>query len=57
MDVGKVARAWGREEPRDTGRFFVTISRASPSQPLDVWLGGAASRGSLGSSTKRLVVF
>ena len=57
MDVGKVARAWGREEPRDTGRFFVTTSRASPSPPLDVWLGEAASRGSLGSSMKRLVVF
>ena len=55
--MGKVARAWGREEPRDTGRFFVITSRESPSPPSDVWPGGAASKGFLGSSTKKLVGF
>ena len=43
--VEREARVWAREEPRGTGRFSVTISRESQSQPFVDWLEEEESRG------------
>ena len=57
LDVAKEARDLEREAPRDTGRFFVITSKASPNLQSGAWREEGASRGSLASSMKKLVVF
>ena len=46
-----------RVVPSVTGRSFVTTSKASPSQPLDVWHVEEESSVSQASSTKRHAAF
>ena len=51
--VARVVRDWAREEPRGIARFSATTSRGSPSPPSAAWPGGAVSRGSPASSTRK----
>merc|ERR1719398_298551 len=57
LEEAKEAKDWAREVPRDIARCCVTTSRASPSLLSADLQGGVASKGSVGSSTRRPGVF